>query len=511
MSTYKNLISLGAAAVFALGLAACSSSSDGTKTGDDGTMEPSPVSLAGLTNHGLTAQTLTIKAGATATVGNVTFSCPSGGADCAVAITVADGTASVTSDGGMATAAYSAAYNKQVADAGKEASARALGLQAAITTQATEAAPTVAVTRAVGEAASIKISGGGTGSGAYKADAAPAAIAGWSGASFMRGAATEYVTVYSNIAEPEVKAFNQANLQTLTGDDTTVSETDSFTVISTHATHVSWSGALPSLTDKKNADNVVTSRSFEGAFGGAMGDFMCTGDATACDVSVGSNGVINFTGTWSFTAGKDAKLNLPDTDHLRFGWWMDSPDKADADGKYVYKFRTFYGGSTTAFTGNDIGEGSNNGDVKGTATYSGKAAGAYVTRSFDDARKATGGTAGEFTADVTLNAAFGGDDVAASKKHKISGEITNFMESGKSLGWSVSLKEATIATSGTSAIGLSGTTQAFDGVTPSGTGSWSGAFYGSAKTAAPTGVAGKFTANVGATDIAGGFGATKTK
>ena len=502
----RKLLPACLAAVLALGLAGCGSSGSNNQAGDDGTMEPSPVSLAGLTNHGLTAQTLTIKAGATATVGNVTFSCPSGGADCAVAITVADGTASVTSDGGMATAAYSAAYNKQVADAGKEASARALGLQAAITTQATEAAPTVAVTRAVGEAASIKISGGGTGSGAYKADAAPAAIAGWSGASFMRGEATEYVTVYSNIAEPEVKAFNQANLRTLTSDETSVSETDTFPLDeAAHAKHVSWSGAVPSLADKKDSQGNVTSRSFEGAFGGAMGDFMCTGDATACDVSVGSDGEINFTGDWTFAAEKTAKLNLPDTDHLRFGWWLDSPDKADADGKYVYKFRTFYGGSTTAFTTDQITV------LEGEAKYSGKAAGVYVTRSFDDARKATGGTAGEFTADVTLNAAFGGDDVALNQMYSISGEVTDFTEGGKSLGWSVSLGKSSIPDSGSGASVLSGTTRGHHRTgAPAGTeGTWTGMFYGANKTALPTGVAGRFDASIGATDIAGAFGAEK--
>ena len=496
------------AAVLALGLAACSSSSDGTKTGDDGTMEPSPVSLAGLTNHGLTAQTLTIKAGATATVGNVTFSCPSGGADCAVAITVADGTASVTSDGGMATAAYSAAYKQQVADAASEASARALGLQAVIAgTQATatDFNPTVTVTRGVGADAKIKVTDS-VDNTAFKAGTAPAAITGWSGAGFMRGAATEYVTVYSNIAEPEVKAFNQANLRTLTGDTTTVSETDTFEVANaTHAKHVSWSGAVPSLADKKNSENVVTSRSFEGAFGGATGDFTCAGNADACDVSVGSDGEINFTGTWTFAAEKTAKLNLPDTDHLHFGWWMDSPDKANADGKYVYDFRTFYDGSLDAVTGSGIRA------VEGEAKYSGKAAGGYVTRSFDDARKATGGTAGEFTADVTLNAAFGGDDVAPSKRFMVSGDITNFMEGGKNLGWSVFLGESTIPDSGADASVFSGDARGYDGSgAPAGSaGTWTGMFYGEDRIALPSGVAGRFDTSIGATDIVGAFGAEK--
>ena len=48
-----------------------------------------------------------------------------------------------------------------------------------------------------------------------KSDTGPASISGWSGAKFTRGTATEHVTVYTNIAAPMPAAFTNENLDTL--------------------------------------------------------------------------------------------------------------------------------------------------------------------------------------------------------------------------------------------------------------------------------------------------------
>ena len=89
--------------MLAVGLAACGSSS---KTPEP----PAPVTinLSGVTaGYMVEARTVEIAAGDSETVGDITFSCAAGGADCTIMV-AADGTA--TSTGGMASAANSAAY-----------------------------------------------------------------------------------------------------------------------------------------------------------------------------------------------------------------------------------------------------------------------------------------------------------------------------------------------------------------------------------------------------------------
>ena len=125
MSTQKNLTSLCVAAVFALGLAACSSGGDAPPT----TMpmepvepvEPTPVavSLAGVTAGFMAeAGTVEIKAGMSADHGDIAFGCAAGGEDCTVAVSVADdGTISAMSTGGTVTAMNAAAYQTALDDA----------------------------------------------------------------------------------------------------------------------------------------------------------------------------------------------------------------------------------------------------------------------------------------------------------------------------------------------------------------------------------------------------------
>ena len=75
---------------------------------------PKPVSVGQVPDHGLMAMddAIVIAAGETHTVGNVTFTCEVGGEDCSVAIAEAeDDTVAVTATGGVATVAYSSAYN----------------------------------------------------------------------------------------------------------------------------------------------------------------------------------------------------------------------------------------------------------------------------------------------------------------------------------------------------------------------------------------------------------------
>ena len=76
------------------------------------------VSLGDVPDHGLeaTAAPITLAPGGSRTLGNVTLTCPSGGAACSVSVTeTTDGSVIVTSTGGVATVAYSKAYSDNVA------------------------------------------------------------------------------------------------------------------------------------------------------------------------------------------------------------------------------------------------------------------------------------------------------------------------------------------------------------------------------------------------------------
>ena len=480
------------------------------------------LSLAAVPMHGLTdadAKEYKIEAGKSATVGNVTFTCPASSVDCTVTVTRGDDGTFTAAQTGGATVAYSAAYNKKIDDdkkaADAESNARALGLHAAMATPATatDFNPTVTATRGAGAAAVVKVADS-VDDTEFKAATAPAAVSGWNGTQWMRGEATEYVTVYTNVDEPTASKFNAANVTTLTGR---ASPTITNGVLTLETGGQGEDGdhivaddlPVPRAGTTSLTFSTAKEKKFSGTFGGASGTYQCT-DTGDCSATVAHTGTVNLEiGTWTFTPDAGAKLQLPDTEYLYFGWWMDSPDEADADGEYPYKFRTFYGGPTSGFTAEQVT------GLEGEATYSGKAAGVYVSRTFGEDRKATGGTSGVFGADVTLNAAFGGNDVAVNSQFRVSGEVTDFVEAGRSLGWAVTLEQAVIPDSGSGpAVFTGGVTNGYDGDgAPAGTpGTWTGMFFGSyvqGSTVPPSGVAGKFDANIGTTDLAGAFGASK--
>ena len=107
MRTMKHLM-LATAAAAALALAGCGG---GGGSPQSTAPQPMPVNTAGIAGM-VQAGSYTIAAGQSATHGDVTYSCPAGGADCMVDV-MADGM--TTSTGGMATAMNSAGYNERVA------------------------------------------------------------------------------------------------------------------------------------------------------------------------------------------------------------------------------------------------------------------------------------------------------------------------------------------------------------------------------------------------------------
>ena len=311
---------------------------------------------------------------------------------------------------------------------------------------------------------------------------------------------TEHITVYTNIENPR-RPFDSVY---------TLDEDNALTVdFATHSMRVRSSEfPLPNFDrEYVNAEDL----SFPGTFHGVAGTYECT--TPPCTVSTANDGMISSTGgTWTFMPDSDMAgefmIDLPDADHLYFGWWLKEP--ADAEGAYA--FRTFSGGTVPFAVGDKFTSGHTDG-LHGTASYQGRAAGQYVTKDFTGG-VLSGGTAGVFTATASLTANFGGDDIAVNDQFNIRGSVTEFrdVERDRSLeGWSVTLNKVDLAPGSASFGGAAGdTTTATLGVV-TGTGTWEGAFFGNARAdGKPGAVAGVFDANLPAAHIAGGFGAINT-
>jgi hypothetical protein len=199
--------------------------------------------------------------------------------------------------------------------------------------------------------------------------------------------------------------------------------------------------ALPSVTRTAGTEtfnlpdpnpNGVTIINVSGSFHGVSGIYSCATTAgTACTVAVAAEGFTLAGGTagWTFTPS-DAEarvMDSADTAYASYGWWI---SKGANDGPFnASVFTDRFGADPTPLA---IAA------LRGTATYSGGAAGKYALSS------TTGGTndAGHFTADVELKATFGED-------HTISGTVDNFTGAdGNSRDWSVALNSSTVSDTG---------------------------------------------------------------
>ncbi len=390
---------------------------------------------------------------------------------------------------------------------GPSASERALGIAAAIAPLAAgETAPTLrqitpAVERTAAGGVNVSVTADPVGPDYEFLDSTQLDEV-WSRAR-LRGSGTgltEHITLYTDIESPR-RPF--VSVYTLDEDNALAVD------FATHSMRVRSSDFPSPDFDRKYTTE--EDLSFQGTFHGVAGTYECT--TPPCTVSTANDGMISSTGgTWTFTPDSDLvdeiMIDLPDADHLYFGWWLQEPD--DAEGTYA--FGTFSGGTVPFAVGNKFTSG-NNDELHGTASYEGRAAGQYVTKDFSGG-VLSGGTAGVFTATASLTAHFGGDDIAVNDQFNIRGSVTDFrdVERNRALeGWSVTLNKVDLAAASASFGGTADdtTTATLGGVT--GTGTWEGTFFGNARAdGKPGAVAGVFDAHLPAAHIAGGFGATNT-
>ncbi|MCE2450314.1 MAG: hypothetical protein J4F35_18690 [Candidatus Latescibacteria bacterium] len=260
-----------------------------------------------------------------------------------------------------------------------------------------------------------------------------------------------------------------------------------------------------------------------GMFNDTSGMFTCA-QAGGCEVITDMDGEITaIRGEWNFTPtiGMDQTIAdievqgvIPDGDYLQFGYWLVA---TEGDDETTYGIATFFDGAD-AFTVANVAA------LEGSATYTGKATGMFVTTSGTGDNKISTGS-GQFTADATLTANFSmTDDIADEDAFSISGTVDNFSSASAddiNGNWSVSLGQARFSTptrgtvdpnTGVAPITAHAAhTNVFDGTTTGG-GTWNGGFFGNPTGGAetdPTGVAGEFTAGFDDGNVIGAFGATR--
>ena len=277
-------------------------------------------------------------------------------------------------------------------------------------------------------------------------DATVAERDGWTGQMFTAepdGALGTYeAVVYSHLDDPTVTegaAFNAGAANGGYDLDATTGET----AVDTSTAAVAGRVASPSF-DQSAGSKIFKPGENEqrimlgGMFHGVSGTYYCaaTDRAVGCSATVADMGFTLTGGTWTFKpTNPEAKLmdtSAADIVYASYGWWL---HKSEDDSDYVASAFAIYRGTAPTV---EIAA------LRGTATYTGGAAGKYSLRG------ATGGTndAGHFTADVELNATF-------AETHSISGTIDNFVGAdGESRNWSVALSPSVIDDAGPIAGGL---------------------------------------------------------
>ena len=327
---------------------------------------------------------------------------------------------------------------------------------------------------------------------------------GWTGMKFTAepdGDGTYEAVVYSHVGEPTVTegaAFNSA--YTLTDG-----ETADVTTLTGHAASRVASPSFDQDAGEKTfelGDNMVRVR-IAGSYQGVPGMYYCTpASGDMCGATVADMGFTLGGGVWMFKpANPETKLmdtSAPDAIYASYGWWL---HKSEDGNTYTASAFHAYKGTDAGTVGIDT--------LRGSAKYTGGAAGKYALRSL------TGGTndAGHFTADVELNATFATD-------HKISGAINNFKvgDDGESRDWSVELMDSVIADAGAIAgdpddstdTGPQMTKWTIDGTAADAAGQWSGDLREQGDDNVPAIATGTFSSTYGLDGrMVGAFGANK--
>ena len=311
--------------------------------------------------------------------------------------------------------------------------------------------------------------------------------------------ASSTVVVYTDIAAPKAVPFGDVYALEADGNlanATVILAANRSKIKAPEFTH----------TGRKNHDPDPASTTeyamVDGYFNGASGQYRClAASAAACASHDAGNGAVRLEGGWYFDPDTTAMAMMADASYAYFGWWLNKGTATE--GTEAGVFHGVTDGSTPASltAPTDILP------LGGSATYTGAAAGKYA---INPGLSAASG--GHWTADATLTASWGAEDAAGT----ISGVIDNFMAGDMSMDWSVALGETTMQATG--AIDTAGDTDAttgsnavvwtIGGVDGAEAGAWSGALYAEGDDNVPTVATGMFSATHGTVGhMIGAFGA----
>ena len=371
-----------------------------------------------------------------------------------------------------------------------------VGTAAKALPDAISGATAVAATRDAAGAVGIDVNGAAI-DDVYAGGEVTADASGWTSATLTKTdavtEATDTLMIYTDIEAPTDKLFTD-QYDRATRDDI-LNDADRATKA---ASGEFPSGSSQQLTYGGNSGNPV---SFDGTFDGISGTYECTSGGGTCTLGTDADGDLAVATDWRFTPNSNlATVKDPDTAYAYFGWWLNMPK----DNTVAHDVEVFAGG-TTGNAANVTDE------IVGNATYSGPAAGQYITKTYTAGAQTEAGV-GQFTATANLTAKFGADNAAGT----IAGAVSSFVLDGNTSApsWRVVLEEATLTNgsevfNGTSEVNFGGGLT--DGATAAGT--WQGSFYADADAAdltnAPGAVAGTFDAVTDNAAVIGGFGATK--
>ena len=258
-------------------------------------------------------------------------------------------------------------------------------------------------------------------------------------------------------------------------------------------------------TGRKNhdpdPDSTTEYAEIRGTYNGASGEYRClAASATACASHDAGNGLVRLEGAWFFDPDSGAMAMMVDPSFAYFGWWLNKGTTEGVEAGVFHGVTDGTGDAELLAAPTDISA------LGGTATYKGAAAGKYAINP-----GLSSASAGHWTGDATLTAAWGAEDAAGM----ISGMIDNFMSGDMSMDWSVKLGETALTGTGTwDSDGNSGSETAGDdmvwtigGVDGAESGAWSGGLRAAGDNGVPTVGTGMFTATHGTVGhILGAFG-----
>ena len=315
------------------------------------------------------------------------------------------------------------------------------------------------------------------------------------------GTDRKIIVLHSDIEADDQVAFSTQ--YTLTVDrDTDTTANDTYAVVAADNGKIA-SSSFPSgvSTTKTFAQYVATGTAaaraasqFSGTFDGASGLYRCVAAGGTCTVSTDADGDFNALtdGEWEFTPAAGATVDVPDSDYMTYGFWLDTTTKDGAIASYD-TVQTFATSSLTASTGLS--------SVTGTASYEGDAAGVYVHETKKEDGTVDTATSGRFTADVAMTAYFTGDPLRTDGT--IDGTISDFeLDGGPDNSWNVKVSATGIADADT---GFTGNASGMTGDI----GSLSGRFHGAGDAAsdAPPVLVGEFNSSFVNGTVAGAYGA----